>query len=497
MSEDALVNTGAVEWPDPDSAYLTVRRMQITLHRWAGEDSSRRFGDLFNLVYHPAFLVHAWERVSTNKGARTAGIDKVTVAKIETWVGVEAFLGHLREALKSGCFTPVEVRQVKIPKGRSGKFRNLGIPTVSDRVVQASLKLVLEPIFEADFKPCSYGFRPKRRAHDAIAEIHFLASNPRNYQWVFETDIKACFDEISHTALMDRLRVRIKDKRIGALVRAFLKSGIFTDLGGREETLTGTPQGGILSPLLANIALSALDDYFDRQWRQDMGNEYQRAKRKRNGQGNWKLIRYADDLILMVSGDRHHAEALREEVAAVLAPVGLRLAPEKTRLVHIDEGFVFLGQQIRRQRKRGTQKYYVYTTPSKKAIQSIKDAVSVKTYRSTRHMGLEELILSLNRSLAGWANFFRYGVSKDVFSAVDHHAWHRLMRWTRAKYAGKTRLGMKQLRHRFCDKGWRFAHNGVVFTGASSVAVTRYRYRGNTIPTPWTPNPAAAAHSSG
>jgi RNA-directed DNA polymerase len=408
---------------------------------------------------------------------------------------VAAFLGQVRDALKSGCFTPVEVRQVRIPKGKTGKFRSLGIPTITDRVVQASLKLVLEPIFEADFKPCSYGFRPRRRAHDAIAEIHHLASNPRNYQWVFETDIKACFDEISHTALMDRLRVRIKDKRVCTLVKAFLKSGIFTDLGDREETLTGTPQGGILSPLLANIALSTLDDHFDRQWRQDMGSDYQRAKRKRNSQGNWKLIRYADDLILMVSGDRHHAEALREEVAAVLAPLGLRLAPEKTRVVHIDEGFDFLSFHIRRRRKRGTNKHYVYTTPSKKAIQSIKDTVSVTTYRSTRHQGLDELILSLNRSLAGWANYFRYGVSKDVFSAVDHHAWQRLMRWIRAKYAGKTRLGMTQLRHRFCDEGWRFAHNGVVFTGASNVAVTRYRYRGNTIPTPWTPNPAAATSS--
>ena len=137
------------------------------------------------------------------------------------------------------------------------------VPTLADRVAQASLKLVLEPIFEADFKPCSYGFRPNRRAHDAIAEIHSLASGASNYYWVLEADIKACFDEISHTALMDRLRARIKDKRICALVKAFLKSGVFTELGTREETYTGTPQGGILSPLLANIALSALDDHFD------------------------------------------------------------------------------------------------------------------------------------------------------------------------------------------------------------------------------------------
>src|SRR3954453_6242318 len=184
MSEDASVNTGAVEWPDADSAYFAVRRMQAKLYRWATEDHGRRFGDLFNLVYDPAFLVHAWERVSTNKGAGTAGVDRVTAAKVETWVGVEAFLGKLRDSLKSSEFSPVEVRQVMIPKASAGKFRKLGIPTIADRVVQASLKAVLEPIFEADFKPCSYGFRPKRRAHDAIAEIHNFASEPINYRWI-------------------------------------------------------------------------------------------------------------------------------------------------------------------------------------------------------------------------------------------------------------------------------------------------------------------------
>ena len=189
MSEGTSVNTGVVEWPDPDSAYVAVRKMQIKLHRWAGEDGSRRFGDLANLVYDPAFLVHAWERVSTNKGARTPGIDKATVAWIETWVGVHEFLGYIRDSLKSGEFRPVEVRQVMIPKA-SGKLRKLGIPTVADRVVQASLKAVLEPIFEAHFKPSSYGFRPNRRAQDAIAEIQFYGS--RGYHWVLEADIKAC-----------------------------------------------------------------------------------------------------------------------------------------------------------------------------------------------------------------------------------------------------------------------------------------------------------------
>ena len=222
-----------------------------------------------------------------------------------------------------------------------------------------------------------------------------------------------------------------------------------------------------------------------------MPTSYQRARRRRNGKANYKIIRYADDFVIMVSGDRHHAEELRQEVSAVLASLGLRLAPEKTAVVHIDEGFDFLGFHIRRQRKRGTQKWYVYTKPSKKAIQYIKDKVSEKTYRSTRHQDLDRLLRSLNMSLAGWANHFRHGVSKATFSAVDNHAWNRLMRWIRAKYTGKSKLSMAEMRRRFCDTGWRFAHNGVVFTGASSVAVTRYRYRGSNIPTPWTPKLAS------
>src|SRR5207342_2466523 len=175
-------------------------------------------------------------RVSGNKGARTPGVDKATVAMIETWVGVEEFLGQIRDSLKSGGFRPAEVRQVTIPKGTPGKFRKLGIPTVADRVVQASLKAVLEPIFEADFKPCSYGFRPNRRAQDAIAEIHFLATH--GYEWVLEADIQACFDEIGHTPLIARIRRRITDKRIVTLVKAFLGSGVMTTAGEREQTLT-------------------------------------------------------------------------------------------------------------------------------------------------------------------------------------------------------------------------------------------------------------------
>jgi|tagenome__1003787_1003787.scaffolds.fasta_scaffold20880021_1 RNA-directed DNA polymerase len=486
MFEDASVNTGAVSWPDPMSAAVAVRRMQTKLHRWAADDVCRRFGDLFNLVYDPAFLVHAWQRVASNAGARTPGVDRATVARIESTVGVQAFLGQLRDSLKSGEFAPVEVRQVLIPKAR-GKLRALGIPTVADRVVQAALKAVLEPIFEADFLPCSYGFRPNRRAQDAIAEIHFLATH--GYEWVAEADIQACFDSIEHTPLLDRVRHRISDRRVLALVKAFLKSGVMTQTGDREQALTGTPQGGILSPLLANIALSALDEHFDQSWRQEMGTGDRRAARRRKGLGNWRLVRYADDFVVMVSGQRHHAEARRVEMAAVLAPLGLRLSPEKTRVISIDEGFDFLGFGIRRRPKRGTQKTCVHTVPSKKAVQAIKDKVSRRTYRSTRQQSLAEVVTGLNLMLRGWATYFRHGVSARVFHLLDDHAWRRLVGWIRAKHS---RIGMRELRRRFCDRGWRIAHEGVVFSGASSVAVTRYRYRGSTIPTPWTPNPATA-----
>jgi RNA-directed DNA polymerase len=230
-------------------------------------------------------------------------------------------------------------------------------------VVQAALKLVFEPIFEADFAPCSYGFRPGRRAQDAIAEIHFLAS--RSYEWVVDADISACFDEVDHRALMGRVRARIGDRRVLALVAAFLRAGILGEDGIERDTATGTPQGGILSPLLANIALSVLDEHFVTAWAAMGGNSGVRQQRRLKGGATYRLVRYADDFVVLVAGTREHAEALRTEVETVLAPMGLRLSEAKTRIAHIDEGFDFLGFRVVRQHKRGSDKRAIYTYPAR------------------------------------------------------------------------------------------------------------------------------------
>ncbi|WP_413769116.1 group II intron reverse transcriptase/maturase [Rhodococcus pyridinivorans] len=395
------MNTGEPNldlFPEREEAEWRVLRMQKKLRRWATEDPDRRFDDLANLVYDPAFLVVAWHRVRGNKGARTAGVDGVTPRGVG-WA-VTDLLAGVREDLKAGRFTPLPVRQKTIPKA-AGKVRSLGIPTARDRVVQAALKLVLEPVFEADFKPCSYGFRPRRRAQDAIAEIHYLASPTRNYEWVFEADIKACFDEIDHTALMGRVRRRVGDKRVLGWVKAFLRAGVLTEDGLNRETITGTPQGGILSPLLANIALSVLDEHFAAKW-EALGPEWTCAKHRRAGGAVMKLVRYADDFVVLIHGQRADAEALWDEVGAVLAPMGLRLSTEKTRICHIDEGFDFLGWRIQRRAWRSrTGKKAIYTYPSKKSLASIIGKVRMLTRRAT-HRTLADLLRRLNPTLRGW-----------------------------------------------------------------------------------------------
>ena len=460
--------------PALDEAESRVLEIQTKLHQWATDDPHRRFDDLFNLVADPAFLVVAWDRVRGNRGARSAGVDGVAPRSIV--FGKERFLTGLRDDLKARRFVPLPVREKLIPKS-GGKLRGLGIPTARDRTAQAALKLVLEPIFEADFKPVSYGFRPRRRAQDAIAEIHYYTT--RSYEWVLEGDITACFDEISHVGLMDRVRARVGDKRVLSLVKAFLKAGVLGEDQVERDTVTGTPQGGILSPLLANIALSVLDDHFVAAW-EAWGDFNARSSRRRKGMATYRLVRYADDFVVLVAGTRAHAEALRDEVAEVLRPMGLRLSETKTTIVHIDEGFEFLGFRIQRQRQRGSNKRFVYTWPSKKALASVKAKVRALT-RGGTNQPLTVLLRRLNPVLRGWANYFRHGVSKDTFDYLNAFSWRRVICWLRHKHR---HASWKLLRRRYLP-GWRPTEGEVTLFNPCRMAVTRYRYRGAQIPSPW------------
>ena len=279
---------------------------------------------------------------------------------------------------------------------------------------------------------------------------------------------------------MGRVRRRIGDKRILALVKAFLRAGLLSEEGVSRETITGTPQGGILSPLLANIALSILDEYFTAKW-EALGPYWTRAKRRRAGEPVMRLVRYADDFVVMVHGTRDHAEALWGEVAAVLAPMGLRLSEEKTRVCHIDEGFDFLGWRIQRRGWRGrTGKKAIYTYPSKKALASLTGKIRSLTRRE-RHRTLADLLRRLNPVLRGWCTYFRHGVSSRTFSYVDHYAFWRIVEWLRKRHVG---LNMHTLVRRHLP-GWEIHDAGVEMFRPRKIAVERYRYRGARIPTPW------------
>jgi RNA-directed DNA polymerase len=487
MPEDAPPDGGALL--GRDIAAVRVSEMQAKLHRWAVADTGRRFDDLYNFVCDPATLLVAFRRVAGNQGARTAGVDGLTVADVDAETGVPGFLDDLRSQLKAGVFRPLPVKERMIPKpGGSGKLRRLGIPTVADRVVQAALKLVLEPIFDTDFLPVSYGYRPGRRAQDAIAEIHYYGT--RQYHWVLEADIHACFDEIDHVALMDRIRKRIKDKRVLRLVKAFLKAGILTELGRPQDTHTGVPQGGILSPLLANVALSVLDEHLHAAWQPGgaLSTPKLRAARRKKGLPNWRLTRYADDFVVLVHGTDQDAHALREEVATVLATMGLRLSEDKTRVTHLEQGFDFLGFRIQRRRKRGSDKWYVYTFISRQVVRRLKVKIRAMTPR-TSQQDFKDLLAQLNRVTHGWANYFRHAVAKHVFSAIDYFVWCRIARMLRERH----HWGRKALRARYIAPSGRwlpFQAEGTELKRIDKVPVTRYRYRGSRIHPPWAPLPA-------
>jgi RNA-directed DNA polymerase len=343
---------------------------------------------------------------------------------------------------------------------------------------------VLEPIFEADFTPVSYGFRRMRRAHDAVAEIQRFGT--KGCRWVLDADIEACFDSIEHSALLDRVRARVENKRVLALVKAFLKAGVMTELGIREASFTGTPQGGILSPLLANIALHALDEHVHGPWMPGGIMSTPRPTRPTSRQGPAELanrpLRRRFRRPRARQPGRRRSLARRHRRRA--GPAGLRLSEAKTRTMHMGDGFDFLGFHIRWRRKPGTTKWYVYTFIADRPVRSLKDKVRALTSRLSQQPPMA-VVIRLNQIMRGWSAYFRHAVAKHTMSSLENFVWHRVIRWWKTLHRWRWQ---DVRRHHTAPTGqWaRPSVDGIELFNLAKVQITRYLYRGNKIPNPWT-----------
>ncbi len=395
-----------------------TRELQRKLYRAAKRSPARRFHALYDKVYRSDILERAWEEVRRNRGA--PGVDGVTIAQVEQQ-GVEGFLAGLAVELRDGTYRPLPVRRVTIPKPQGGE-RNLGVPAVRDRVVQAAAKAVLEPIWEADFLDCSFGFRPGRSAHQALEAIRVEVNRGRC--WVVDADIASFFDSIRPEVLGAALAERVSDRRMRKLIMGWLKAGVLAG-GTLLHPEAGTPQGGVASPLLANVVLHRLD----RAWQ---------AQYRRLG----VLVRYCDDLVILCP-TRERAEAALGALTGLLADLGLALSASKTSLVDLrvgGAGFDFLGFQHRRVEsftRKG--RYFCARWPSKRAVRAAKQKIREHTDRRWLLLPVEEIVKDLNRFLVGWRGYFRSGNSTMVFHDLDRFVTDRMARFIANKHGYRGR----------------------------------------------------------
>ncbi len=392
-----------------------IQELQTKLCQKAKQDREFRFYALYDKVYRKDIIDHAYHLVKANKGA--PGVDGITFEAIEE--GAERYVETITEELRNKTYKPSPVRRVYIPKPDGGK-RPLGIPTIKDRVVQMAVKLVIEPIFEADFQDSSYGFRPGRDAHQAMDEVS-LQLRYKNTQ-VIDADISKYFDTIPHDKLLKAVAKRIVDKNILALIKMWLKAPIVEEEDGKRTFKgndKGTPQGGVISPLLANIYLNALD-----------------AAMKMA-----RLVRYADDLVVLC---RYNVRPIFDRMTAVLKNLGLTLNPDKTRIINAtSEDFTFLGFTVKITKSPRTGKAFPLIAPSKKAVGRIKKEIKDATCRKNLALPREVIIARLNQALRGWANYFYYGNCSKTFVHLRNYTEERVRMYLRRKYRLKSRGYLK------------------------------------------------------
>ncbi|MHB1599332.1 MAG: group II intron reverse transcriptase/maturase [Acidimicrobiales bacterium] len=392
--------------------------LQRVLYRSAKQDPKRRFHALYDKLTRRDVMWRAWVSVATNRGA--PGVDGVSIASIEEG-GVDAvgaFLDALVAELEAETYRPKPLRRVNIAKpGQPGKSRPLSIPCLSDRVVMTAAKSILEPIFEADFLPCSFGFRPKKSAHQALEVVRTTAN--KGATWVLDADISDCFGSLSFDAIMSQVEKRVSDAKMLKLIRAWLRVGVLED-GVVTDSVTGAPQGSPISPLLANIVLNVLDQAWSRRSR-----------------GLGTLVRYCDDFVVLAPTRAKVIEA-KARIEAILEPLGLHLHPDKTRtscLLRGQEGFVFLGFEHRmRESWKYRGRWYLHKWPSPRAMASIRAKVKERTARWRASWPMDEVVGNLNPVLRGWGNYFRYGNSSQKFTAIDSYVHERMARLASTKY---------------------------------------------------------------